>query len=84
MPILFVFIILAILYGIWRAFASGWLFRAILFVAGWFGLYVALRIWFDTSEHIALTLGDGTIISWAAVIPTIICSLCLVCTKVDF
>lgn len=66
-------------------FVDGWLFKIILFFAGWFGLYVALRVYVAGADHIAVTFGtvDPTSFTWAAVIPTIICFLCLLCTKAD-
>jgi hypothetical protein len=64
----------------WFLFVAGFLWRLILFVGGWVGVYVLLRVYIPDSAHIALTLGS-TPISWAAVIPTIICIMCLLTTK---
>jgi hypothetical protein len=65
---------------VWFLFIAGFLWRLILFVGGWFGIYALLRIYVPTSAHIALTFG-GDAYSWAAVIPTIICIMCLLTTR---
>jgi uncharacterized membrane protein len=78
-------VVLFFLYIIWKLFVDGWLFKIILFFGGWFGLYMALRMYVQGSMNTALTLGtDHPIaLSWAAVIPTIVCFLCLLYTKVS-
>lgn len=75
--------LLLFIYLLWKMFVDGWLFKIILFFAGWFGLYVALRVYTDMGKDVAFTLSSGTTISWAAVVPTVICLLCLLCTKVS-
>lgn len=82
MPILGLLILLAIIFFIWKMFVDGWLFKIILFFAGWFGLYVALMIFVAGADHVAVIVG-GTSFTWASVIPTVICFLCLLCTKAD-
>lgn len=79
MPILAGLLMLLVIYLLWKMFVDGWLFKSILFFAGWFGLFIGLHVM--GVDATAFTLGDGTTISWAAVIPTIICMLCLLCTK---
>ena len=85
MTLLIAFVVMFSLYIVWKLFIDGWLFKIILFFGGWFGLYMALRIYVQGATNTALTLGtDPTIaLSWAAVIPTAICFLCLLCTKVS-
>lgn len=73
------------IYIIWKLFIDGWLFKIILFIAGWFGLYVGLRTYVEGATNIAVTFGKENPVSftWAAVAPTIVCFLCLLCTKVE-
>lgn len=73
------------IYIIWKLFIDGWLFKIILFIAGWFGLYVGLRAYVEGAGNIAVTFGKENPVSftWAAVVPTIVCFLCLLCTKVE-
>lgn len=73
------------IYIIWKLFIDGWLFKIILFIAGWFGLYVGLRTYVEGATNIAVTFGKENPVSftWAAVVPTIVCFLCLLCTKVE-
>jgi hypothetical protein len=74
-------IILIGLYIAWKLFIDGWLFKIPVFIFGWIGMYMCLSIWVHESRSIAMTLGQSTTISWAAVIPTVICVLCLACTR---
>lgn len=83
MEILGGLMLLLFIYLLWKMFVDGWLFKIILFFAGWFGLYVALHVYTDMGKSIAFTLSSGTTISWAAVVPTVICLLCLLCTRVS-
>lgn len=71
------------IYILWKLFIDGWLFKSILFFAGWFGIYALMNIYVDGAKHTAITLGSGTIMSWASVVPTVICALCLLCTRTD-
>jgi len=78
-------ILLLSLYVIWKLFVDGWLFKIILFIAGWFGLYLGLQFYCaDWSKEVALRIGsqDPVVFTWAAVVPSVICFLCLLCTKV--
>lgn len=83
MSILFGLILLATIYTLYKLFIDGWLFKIILFFAGWFGLYIALRIYVEGATNTAITIGikDPISFTWAAVIPTAICFLCLLCTR---
>lgn len=74
-------IVLIGLFILWKLFVDGWLFKIILFIFGWVGLYACLRVYVVETHSIAFTFGGGTTVSWAAVIPSIICILALVCTK---
>lgn len=77
MILIFFAIVIAI---VWFLFVVGFLWRLILFVCGWVGAYILLRVYIPDSAHIALTFG-GSSYSWAAVIPSIICVMCLLTTR---
>ncbi len=79
MPIVAGLLLLFAIYLLWKMFVDGWLFKIILFFAGWFGLFIGLHLMGVNGT--AFTLDGGTTISWAAVIPTVICMLALLCTK---
>ena len=86
MTIILGLIALFIISIFWKLFIDGWLFRIILFAFGWFGLYIWLNYYVEGAKHIAFTYhGDGANMSfsWASVIPTAICVMCLLCTRVD-
>lgn len=78
-----VLVILALigLYMAYKLFIDGWLFKIILFFGGWFGIYVFLRAYVDGANKTALTIAEDMHVSWAVLVPTIICFLCLLCTK---
>jgi hypothetical protein len=77
---LFWLIILGILFVLWQLVFNGWLWRIILFSAGWVGIYVLLRAYVPDSIHQAIIISNVHY-SWAAVIPTIICLLALATTR---
>jgi hypothetical protein len=83
MPILGGLALLLVIYLLYKMFIDGWLFKGILFFAGWFGLYVGLAVFTDCGKSTAFTLDSGSTVSWAAVVPTVICLLCLLCTRVS-
>ncbi len=83
MAITFGIILLLAIYVTWKLFVDGWLFKIILFFAGWVGLYVLLAVYVEGAKDVAFTMSNGFSMSWAAVVPTIICFLCLLCTKVS-
>ncbi len=82
MTIIGLLILLLVIFVLWKLFIDGWLFKIILFFAGWFGLYIWLRSSVEGAKHVAFTLSNGSAFTWAAVIPTVVCVLCLLCTKV--
>lgn len=82
MGIAFGVMLLIAIYLLWKMFIDGWLFKIILFFAGWVGLYVILAASVDGAKNVAFTMSNGFSMSWAAVVPTIICFLCLLCTRV--
>lgn len=80
MPIVIGGAALLFIYMMYKLLVDGWLYKSILFVFGWLGIYLFLVTQGATGT--ALTLGDSTPVSWAALVPTIICFLCLLATKV--
>lgn len=84
MIIMLVLLLLGI-FILWKLFVDGWLFKIVLFFAGWFGLYIWLRVYVEGAKTIAFTYhGDASNVAftWAAVIPTAVCIMALLCTKV--
>jgi hypothetical protein len=82
MPIVAGLIALIVIYILYKLFIDGIIFKIILFFAGFFGLYVGIRAYFpEWALHTAVSLGDPpTHFSYAIVIPTIVCVLCLLCS----
>ena len=74
-------VMLAAIAVIWLLFMEGYLWKLILFCAGWFGIYALMRVYVAGSHKIAVVILDEPI-SWAAVVPTIICLMALLTTKV--
>lgn len=77
-------IVIFIIYMLWKLFMEGWLFKIILFFAGWFGMYVACSTYIDGANQMAITIGtnDPITFSWATVIPTVICFVGLLTVRV--
>lgn len=80
-PVVLGVVLLLALYVLWKLFVDGWLFKIILFFAGWVGLYALMPAYVDGAKEIAVTIND-TSFTWAAVVPTVICFLALLTTKV--
>lgn len=79
---IFAIFLLVIIAGLWALFVEGWLFKIILFFAGWFGLFVGLKAYVPESASIAIKFDGGASMSWAAVIATGVCVMALLCTRV--
>ena len=75
-------ILLGIWVLIWSLFVRGYLWRTILFFAGWFGIRYLLLAYCPDSHQIALIFVDCHI-TWATVVASIICVMCLLTTKSD-
>lgn len=84
MSIIFGIILLAAIWLLYKLFIDGWLWKVCLFFGGWFGIYLACRIYVDGAMTKAITIGSDNPVafSWAAVIPTFICLMALLYTKV--
>lgn len=82
---IFGIVLLVAIYILWKMFVDGWLFKIILFFAGWVGLYVICAAYLESGRNTAVTVGTGAgahHFSVAFVVATVICALCLLCTKV--
>jgi hypothetical protein len=78
-------LMLIAIYILWKMFVDGWLFKIILFFAGWIGIYVVCAAYMDSGHNTAVTVGTGAgahHYNWAFVIATTICVLALLCTRV--
>jgi hypothetical protein len=73
---------LVVIYILWVLFVQGALWKIILFGAGWFGIYVAMRVYVEGATETVVTI-SGTDFSWASVVPTIICIMALATTKAE-
>jgi hypothetical protein len=73
-------VLLVVLYLIWILLFKGLLWKILLFFGGWVGIYVLLRANLPDSLHTAVTIA-GHDLSWAFVVPSVICILCLANTK---
>jgi hypothetical protein len=74
---------LIVLFILWKLFVEGLLFKIIIFAFGWLGMYVWLRGFVPDAMHTAVTLGQHFEVSWAALVPTVICLCALLFTKGD-
>jgi len=72
--------LLLIIFIFWLLFIRGYLFKLILFIGGWIGIYGFLMLKVPESHSIAF-MAAGHDYSWAFVIPTGICLMCLLTSK---
>jgi hypothetical protein len=78
--ILGIFLLVCIFF-LWKLLVDGWLYKVILFFAGWVGLYVICNAFLEGGKRTAVTVG-GQGYSLSFVIATGICVLCLLTTRV--
>lgn len=71
--------LLGLIAFLWFLLVRGFLWKLILFVFGWIGLYLALltQPWALTTAVVFL----GSAWSWAVIIPSIVCFLALLTTE---
>lgn len=79
--IVFGLLLLLGIYILWELLVDGWLYKIILFFAGWIGLFVLMRTYMEGSTKIAVVI-NNTGFTWSAVVPTVICFLALLTTRV--
>ena len=70
--------LLVVLYTLYVLLIKGVLWDLALFFGGWFGIYIALRVYVEGATHTAVTISDCQF-SWAAVVPTVICICAMAC-----
>jgi len=75
-------LLLAAIFMLYVLLVKGALWKIIVYVFGYFGMYVALVMYFPNSKHTCITF-DHTPLSWAIVIPVVIILLALAYTHED-
>jgi hypothetical protein len=80
MPIVAAIIALVAIYILYKLFVDGFLFKIPIFIAGWVGMIIILKVM--GVRGVAFTLENGAEVGVATVISTVICLLALVTTKV--
>lgn len=77
--ILGVFVLIGI-YILYKLFVDGWLFKIPIFIAGWIGMIIILKVL--GVRGVAFTMEGGAEVGVATVISTVICLLALLTTRV--
>jgi hypothetical protein len=78
----FLLTLLAIIFVLYKLLVDGWLWKTYAFFATWIGTYLLLKLFTVWGSETPMTIG-GSPISWAVIIPTIICVMLLATTKVQ-
>ena len=76
---IFVLCVLLTLYVLYELLAHGTIWKTLVLVAAWFGIYFALSHNILSSNHIMMTI-VGYTFSWAEVTATFIVFLCMAVT----
>lgn len=80
MPIIAGIAVLIAIYILYKLFVDGFLFKIPIFIAGWIGMIIILKVM--GVRGVAFTLENGAEVGVATVISTVICLLALLTTKV--
>jgi len=75
-------ILLLICWLLYLLLIKGYLYKLILLVFGWIGIFLILGIYFPITKSTGI-IAFETMMEWRAVIPTIIVLLALVSTKIE-
>jgi hypothetical protein len=75
-------ILLIIIYLVWVLLIKGLLWKIIIGVFGWFGIYVFLTNYISASTNECLLISNYSV-SWAMIIPTLVLLLAASYTKED-
>lgn len=75
-------LLLITIFGLYILLVRGALWKILVYVFGYFGMYIALVMYFPNSKHTCITF-DHTPLSWAIVIPVIVILLALAYTHED-
>ena len=70
--------LLFVIWVLWALLVRGFLFKFILFIFGWVGIYLFRGSSYPATNAIAI---DSLGLSWAALVPTVICFLALLTTR---
>ena len=73
-------VLLILIYGAYVLLVKGVLWKIIVAIFGWFGMFIFLEMYIPDSKAICLTFA-GSSFSWSEVIPTIIVLLAMSYTK---
>jgi len=73
-------VLLIIIYGAYVLLIKGVLWKIIVGIFGWFGMFIFLEMYFPDSKADCLTFSNSSF-SWSVVIPTIIVLLAMFYTK---
>ena len=82
MPIALGLVLLVAIYVVYKLLITGWLYKSILFIFGWLGLYIVIYVFTENGSNTPMTVGSNSI-SWAFIIPTVICFLALLTTRTE-
>ena len=80
MPIFLAIIILIALFLIYKLLISGWLWKILMGIFGFLGMFWTMKNYIPHSGAICLTVGSYPL-SWAIVVPMIILLITMIYTK---
>lgn len=73
-------VLLILIYGTYVLLIKGILWKIIVAIFGWFGMFIFLEAYLPDSKAVCLTF-TGSSFSWSEIIPTIIVLLAMSYTK---
>lgn len=77
---IFGLVLLFVIIALWSLFIKGFLFKIILFISGWFGMWHYLNTYQEWSHNVINILGLS--ISFAILLPTILVICAMATTPV--
>jgi hypothetical protein len=72
--------LLVIIFIMWQLLVKGWLWKIMIGIFGWLGMYMVLISCMPGSRHTCLTVLGGNV-SWAATLSTIVLIMAMLHTK---
>ena len=76
--VVFGIFMLVVIIILWQLLVKGWLWKLLLGIAGWFGIWIFLEMYFPGTKSVAINdIGA----SWSQVIPTIVVLMAMAYTK---
>lgn len=79
---LFGIILLIVIFFLYQLLVKGILWKLIVAIFGWFGMFVALINYVPVSKQLCITISNYKF-SWAEIIPTVIILLAMAYSKLD-